>query len=181
MQLHTAGRGIKTRARTIFIQSMLKPECTRFAGAQAPIPFPGGQAPIPFPGAQVNASSPAPGPDVKDPLDNFTETVRNFVSIDKRISELAAEMKVLRAESANLKESICVFMEQRDIEDLHTRTMRLKLRTSVVKPPLKKAELRSRVSEYLGGDEQADEFFSKVYEREGVEKTCLRRIKTKNN
>lgn len=101
------------------------------------------------------------------------------MSVDKRIAELAAEMKVLRAESARLKESICVFMEQRDIEDLHTRTMRLKLKTSVVKPPLKKAELRSRVSEYLGGDEQADEFFAKVYEREGVEKTCLRRIKTR--
>ena len=72
-------------------------------------------------------------------------------------------------------------MEQRDIEDLHTRTMRLKLKTSVVKPPLKKAELRSRVSEYLGGDELADEFFAKVYEREGVEKTCLRRIKTRKS
>lgn len=162
-------------------RNMFKPECTRSASLpQAPIPFPGGQpqAPIPFPDP---AHAPGPASAKEDPLDNFTETVRNFVSIDKRIAELAAEMKALRAESASLKESICVFMEQRDIEDLHTRTMRLKLKTSVVKPPLKKAELRSRVSEYLGGDEQADEFFAKVYEREGVEKTCLRRIKTRKS
>ena len=165
---------------------MFKPECTRTAPPpSAPIPFPGAvPAPIPFPGAAptpVPAGAPAQAPGAVQALDNFTETVRNFVSIDKRIAELAAEMKVLRAESASLKESICVFMEQRDIEDLHTRTMRLKLKTSLVKPPLRKAELRLRVAEYLGGDEQADEFFAKVYEREGVERTCLRRIKTKNN
>jgi hypothetical protein len=162
---------------------MFKPECTR--APFQPATFPGPSTPTPGP------STPFPGPAgtvpvpvaeaSKDPLDNFTETVRNFVSIDKRIAELAAEMKVLRAESANLKESICVFMEQRDIEDLHTRTMRLKLKTSLVKPPLKKAELRSRVAEYLGGDEQADTFFAKVYEREGVEKTSLRRIKTRKS
>lgn len=169
---------------------MFKPECTR-APLQPPTSFPG-----PFPGPSDTVPVPVPvspplsfaGPPkppvaeaAKDPLDNFTETVRNFVSIDKRIAELAAEMKVLRAESASLKESICVFMEQRDIEDLHTRTMRLKLKTSLVKPPLKKAELRSRVAEYLGGDEQAEEFFAKVYEREGVEKTSLRRIKTRKS
>jgi hypothetical protein len=156
-------------------KAMFKPECTR--SAPPPAAFQPAPQPV-LPQAQAQAQADA---QPKDPLDNFTETVRNFVSIDKRIAELAAEMKVLRAESANLKEAICVFMEQRDIEDLHTRTMRLKLKTSVVKPPLKKAELRSRVSEYLGGDEQAEEFFAKVYEREGVEKTCLRRIKPRKS
>lgn len=160
---------------------MFKPECTRTSVRPATVGPSAGPSLGPSAGPALGpALGPSLGP-VKDPLDNFTETVRSFVSIDKRIAELAAELKVLRQESANLKESICVFMEDRDIEDLHTRTMRLTLKTSVVKAPLKRAELRTRVCEYLGSEELAAEFFAKVYEREGVEKTCLRRIKTKKN
>ena len=71
-------------------------------------------------------------------------------------------------------------MEDRDLQDLSTKQLRFKLKTGSVKSPLKKAELHTRVAEYLGGEDKASEFFEKVYEdRESVIKTslCLRRLK----
>lgn len=113
-------------------------------------------------------------------FDEFKDTVRLFVASDRQISQLSAQLKQLRADNVSRREAICKFMGDRDIEDLHTRDMRLKLKTAQVKPPLKKAELHERVATFLGGEDKAADFFEKVYnDRESVEKTSLRRLKVK--
>ena len=95
------------------------------------------------------------------------------------MAELGAEMRTMRQANAELKDSICKFMEELDIDHLCTREMRLKLKTSAVKTPLKKAELRDRVSSYLGGEDKALEFFAQVFEsdRATIERTSLRKLK----
>lgn len=117
---------------------------------------------------------------VQSEFEEFKDTVRLFVASDREISKLAAQLKQLRADNASRREAICKFMGDRDIEDLHTREMRLKLKTAQVKPPLKKAELHERVAAFLGGEDKAADFFEKVYnDRESVERTSLCRLKVK--
>ena len=174
---------------------MFKSEDTRRgtygpAAAQALYPVkPAGQPAVnqavPPPGP-VQEQSPVPPLPEQSPVvaqsefDAFKDTVRLFVAADRQISELAAQLKQLRSDNAERKDVICKFMGDRDIEDLHTREMRLKLKTAQVKPPLKKAELHERVATFLGGEDKAAEFFEQVYnDRESIEKTSLRRLKVK--
>lgn len=112
----------------------------------------------------------------------FKNKVKEFVTLQTRIQELNIVLKELRGERAKLQEDICSYMGDNDFQDLHTRNMRLQLKTTTVAKPLKKAELRSRIKDFLGGEDQVTDFFDKVYDssRERVEKTTLRRLKTKN-
>jgi regulator of replication initiation timing len=111
-------------------------------------------------------------------MESFKKTVSKFITTDRKIAELSKQLKALRAEQTDIKQVICKFMGDRDLEDLRTRELRLKLKTGSVKPPLKKAELHERVAEYLGGADKAEDFFEKVYnDRESVQKTSLRRLK----
>ena len=131
----------------------------------------------------VAGSSGALGPESssaepESEMESFKKTVSKFITTDRKIAELSKQLKVLRAEQAEIKEAICKFMGDRDLEDLRTRELRLKLKTGNVKPPLKKAELHERVADYLGGEDRAEDFFEKVYnDRESVQKTSLRRLK----
>jgi hypothetical protein len=152
---------------------MFAPEDTRSAPYVSP-------ASAPVVSAVQPAVQPAVEPAVDPMFDDFKNTVRKFASADKDVADLASKLRTARAEHAELKERICQFMEDRDIPSLQTREMRLKLKTSMVKPSLKKAELRDRVAEYLGGPERADEFFEKVYnDREAVTRTSLQKLKVR--
>lgn len=119
-----------------------------------------------------------PGQNVEFVL--FKNKVKEFVTLQARIQEMNIVLKELRDERTKLQEDICAFMGENEIEDLHTRNMRLQLKTTSVAKPLKKAELRSRIKDFLGGEDRTTDFFDKVYDsREKVEKTTLRRLKTK--
>lgn len=149
----------------------------------APLTSTGLQAAMPVSDEPATASTSVLGPEssVAEPMSEmeaFKKTVSNFIRTDRKIAELSKQLKALRAENAESKAEICKFMGDRDLEDLQTREMRLKLKTGNVKPPLKKAELHERVAEYLGGEDKAEDFFEKVYnDRESVQKTSLRRLK----
>lgn len=112
----------------------------------------------------------------------FKTKVKEFVTLQTRIQEMNIVLKELRGERTKLQEDICTYMGDNDFQDLHTRNMRLQVKTTTVAKPLKKAELRSRIKDFLGGEDQVTDFFDKVYDssRERVEKTTLRRLKTKN-
>ena len=127
------------------------------------------------PGSGAQAT-PAPVMDLAD----FKTKVKNFVDVQSQITAMAADLKKLRQEGRDLHDAICDFMGDNDIEDLHTKNMRLKLKTSNVKLPLKKEQLRERVKEFLGDEEQATDFFVKVYDtRDSVQRKSLRRLKSK--
>jgi hypothetical protein len=129
--------------------------------------------------AVADAEAEAPGQNAEFVL--FKNKVKEFVALQSRIAEMNSVLKELRDERSKLQEDICTFMGENEIEDLHTRNMRLQLKTTSVAKPLKKAELRSRITDFLGGEDQAADFFEKVYDsREKVTKTSLRRLKTKN-
>ena len=171
---------------------MFAPECTRNAPVlmsdaiartdawvQPASPSVAAPSPPSVPGPSPPPSVPGPSPPSdRDSFAAFKEVVRRFVHAEKDIARLAAQLKALRAESCDLKCKICSFMEERDVADITTREMRLKLKTSVVKPPLKQRELKERISEYLGSEERGADLFEKVYrDRAGVERTSLRRTK----
>lgn len=162
---------------------MFAPECTRNAPVLMSDAIARTDAWVQPASPSVAAPSPpsVPGPSPPSDRDSFAafkEVVRRFVHAEKDIARLAAQLKALRAESCDLKCKICSFMEERDVADITTREMRLKLKTSVVKPPLKQRELKERISEYLGSEERGADLFEKVYrDRAGVERTSLRRTK----
>lgn len=120
-------------------------------------------------------SEPTPTEELSD-LQAFKAIVRGYVSIESRLSALSQEAKELREKREKLREQITEFMGHNDIGDLHTRDMRLQLKTVIAKVPLKKADIRERVTKFFGSEESAAPFFEQVYEnQETVQRTQLRK------
>jgi len=111
-------------------------------------------------------------------LQAFKMRVREYVDVEAQLQQLAKQSKALRERRVELQEDICVFMGDNEIGDLHTREMRLQLKTVTAKIPLKQAEVRQRIEEFFGGAGEAAPFFEKVYDdRATVQKTQLKKLK----
>lgn len=146
-----------------------------------PMSVPAEPEPVPPP-EPVSAPSPepvsAPSPEPVSDLLAFKNCVREYVSVEARLTAAAAEGKALRARRAELQTEICEFMEENELSDLHTRDMRLKIKTATVKVPLKKADIRARTERFFGESERARRFIEEVYEdRDTVQRTSLCKMK----
>ncbi len=145
----------------------------------APAALPPVAPPTPAPPPTPTQPQPATSAASSDEEVELTETMVDYIATDRKLAELNAQSKVLRAKIVTLKAQISAFMEERGIEDITTRDLRLKLRRTQVKPQLSKAALRTQVATFFGGDEdKAAQFFEQVYDaRDPVERTSLCRLK----
>lgn len=112
-------------------------------------------------------------------LKTFKDTVKNYITIDDKISKLQEAIKVLKKEKTNLSANILDFMTNHDIEDLNTNNGKIKRTVNYVKKPLNKHILQSKLNEFFKDDTKAGKLLELLNSREKVQKVKLTHIHKK--
>ena len=111
-------------------------------------------------------------------LQEFKELVKKWLEYDnfiKRSKQIIKEKTKYRNELTNI---ITSFMQKYDIDDLNTSEGRISCKKSSVKKGLTSKQIKEKVKEHFGGNEQAEKKLEEIYGiNERVEKVSLSRKK----
>tara|TARA_B100001540_G_C15289665_1_gene409779 strand:+ start:61 stop:516 length:456 start_codon:yes stop_codon:yes gene_type:complete len=113
-------------------------------------------------------------------LKTFKDTVKNYITVDNKISKLQEAVKTLKKEKTNLSSNILDFMSNHDIEDLNTNNGKIKRTVNYVKKPLNKQVLQSKLSEFFNDDTKAGKLLELLNSREKVQKVRLTHVHKSN-
>ena len=126
--------------------------------------------------ADASSSQVSAGPYL---LDDFKSDVCTWIELDDSIKTLQHAIRDRRLEKQKLTQRIIGFMDHHDIEDLNTKSGRIRYKTNYVRPQVSKTNIRDRISSFFPNDAQfADDIVTAIYSsREVTERQSLRRLK----
>jgi hypothetical protein len=126
--------------------------------------------------ADASSSQVSAGPYL---LDDFKSDVCTWIELDDSIKTLQHAIRDRRLEKQKLTQRIIGFMDHHDIEDLNTKSGRIRYKTKYVRPQVSKTNIRDRISSFFPNDAQlADDIVTAIYSsREVTERQSLRRLK----
>lgn len=113
-------------------------------------------------------------------LEDFKADVRTWIELDDSIKTLQSAIRERRQEKVQLTKRVMDFMDRHDIEDLNTKSGRIRYKTNVVRAPLSQSVIKERISTFFSGDSStASMLMRTLFEdgREPVERSSLRRLK----
>jgi hypothetical protein len=112
-------------------------------------------------------------------LDDFKSDVRTWIELDDSIKTLQHAIRDRRLAKQKLTQRIIGFMDHHDIEDLNTKSGRIRYKTNLVRPPVSKTKIKDRISSFFPNDAQvAEDIVSAIYaSSEVTERQSLRRLK----
>jgi hypothetical protein len=110
-------------------------------------------------------------------LDEFKSDVRTWIELDDSIKMLQTSIKERKYAKKHLTNRIIEFMDHHDIEDLNTRSGRIRHKTTYVRAPLSQNTIKTRIESFFNADEKvATDLLATVFNRDRSEKHSLRRI-----
>lgn len=114
-------------------------------------------------------------------LDEFKHQVRLYLELDNEIKRLGQTVKEKRGVQRVLADKILAFMDKYNIEDLNTKEGKLRYKVTMVKPTVKKADMKDKLMQYFQDNpDKGKEIVTAVFESASqpkVEKVCLRRLR----
>jgi len=110
-------------------------------------------------------------------LEEFKSDVRTWIELDDSIKTLQTSIKERKYAKKHLTNRIIEFMDHHDIEDLNTRSGRIRHKTTYVRTPLSQNIIKTRIESFFNSNEKvATDLLATVFNRERSEKHSLRRI-----
>jgi hypothetical protein len=110
-------------------------------------------------------------------LDEFKSDVRTWIELDDSIKMLQISIKERKCAKTHLTNRIIEFMNRHDIEDLNTRSGRIRHKTSYVRTPLSQNTIKTRIESFFSSDDKTTtDLLAMVFNRERNEKHSLRRL-----
>jgi len=112
-------------------------------------------------------------------LEAFKADVRTWLEVDTSIRQLHDAMRERREAKRSLTSRILLFMAEHNIEDLSTRSGRLRAQVAYVRAPLSHQVIRDRIDSFYASDSAVAQQLSGVLlgNRERCERTSLRRVR----
>ena len=113
-------------------------------------------------------------------MDEFRSKVKTYIQLDNEMKKLRAAVRERAAAQKAVSACITTFMCKYSVEDINTRDGVLRCRISKVRPPVKRREIKQKLTEHFAhGDAAAGtEMFNKIYrDSERVERVSLRRLR----
>jgi hypothetical protein len=112
-------------------------------------------------------------------LEAFKADVRTWLEVDTSIRQLHNAMRERRDAKRALTSRILLFMAEHNIEDLSTRSGRLRAQVAYVRAPLSQQVIRERIDSFYASDAAVAQQLSGVLlgNRERCERTSLRRVR----
>lgn len=113
-------------------------------------------------------------------LEDFKADVRTWIELDDSIKTLQSAIRERRQEKGQITKRVMEFMDRHDIEDLNTKSGRIRYKTNVVRTPISQSMIKERISSFFGGDASTAAMLTRtLFEdgREPVERSSLRRLK----
>eukprot|EP00798_Chlamydomonas_sp_ICE-L_P029875 gene29875-biopygen11611 len=111
--------------------------------------------------ADASSSQVSAGPYL---LDDFKSDVCTWIELDDSIKTLQHAIRDRRLEKQKLTQRIIGFMDHHDIEDLNTKSGRIRYKTKYVRPQVSKTNIRDRISSFFPNDAQfADDIVTAIY------------------
>lgn len=110
-------------------------------------------------------------------LDEFKADVRTWIELDDSIKMLQTSIKERKCAKTHLTNRIIEFMDHHDIEDLNTRSGRIRHKTTFVRAPLSQGTIKTRIESFFSSDDKiTTDLLAMVFNRERNEKHSLRRL-----
>ena len=133
------------------------------------------------PPAPAAASSGAPDAPIELPNADTIASIRSqlqaYMDVDDKLRKLHAAGKELNRTKKALGEQILAFMTKYKIEDLNTKSGKLRYRVSFVKAPVSQKELKNRFMSLYDTNKTAEEISSMVFDaREKMARASLKRL-----
>eukprot|EP00798_Chlamydomonas_sp_ICE-L_P002706 gene2706-biopygen7861 len=95
---------------------------------------------------------------------DFKSDVCTWIELDDSIKTLEHAIRDRRLEKQKLTQRIIGFMDHHDIEDLNTKSGRIRYKTKYVRPQVSKTNIRDRISSFFPNDAQfADDIVTAIY------------------
>lgn len=118
-------------------------------------------------------------------MEAFKVNVRAYLDADNAERRMKEALKEMRAAKRQASSLITQFMGRFNVEDLNTRDGRLRYRVTTIKAPLTQRTIRERLTAFLesrlGATDNVAEIVNeardKVFARDTVDKTSLRRLR----
>jgi hypothetical protein len=138
------------------------------------VPHPPDDRDVPHPPDDRDVPHP---PDDRE-LEAFKADVRIWLEVDTSIRQLREAARERREAKRALTSRILAFMTKHNIEDLSTRSGRLRAQVAYVRSPLSHQVIRSRIDNLYASDAAAAQQLSGILfgNRERSERTSLRRL-----
>ena len=103
--------------------------------------------------------------------------VSKYLSIDDKIKKLTLELKEAKKEKLLMSNDVLNLMSDYNIEDLNTKSGKLKYTISKTKKAVSKKDLLQKLSIFLKSSDKANDAMKFIYDnREVVEKVRLKRL-----
>lgn len=115
-------------------------------------------------------------------LDEFKSDVRTWIELDDSIKMLQNSIKERKYHKKHLTNRIIEFMDHHDIEDLNTRSGRIRHKMTYVRTPLSQNTIKTRIESFFKAEEDdkitnmRNDLLAVVFNRERNEKHSLRRL-----
>ena len=149
-----SSHGLQSSQQPITQQPITQQPITQHPIPQQPIP----QQPIP----QQNNINP-------QDLENFKLQLKQWLEIDKQISELSKKIKELKKiKNKSLEPQITQFMVQNNIKDVNTDNGPIKCNQRNTKKPLNKTIIRNSLSQFIADSILIDQAMTLMDQRDVV-------------
>jgi hypothetical protein len=111
-------------------------------------------------------------------LDAFKADVRTWIEVDTSIRKLSEALRERREAKRALTRRVLAFMAEHNIEDLTTRSGRLRAQVTYVRTPISQQVIRSRIDHLYSSDADAASHLTQLLlgNRERLERTSLKRV-----
>ena len=111
-------------------------------------------------------------------LEDFKKYVEKYFEVDNLMKKVSVLIKEKKKERNKLSEIITQFMQKYDIEDLNTKTGKIRCKKSFVKSPVSQKHIKHEITTILHDSDPSKKRIMQVFDnREKVEKVSLRRLK----